>query len=327
MPTIGEAIDKLRKEEAEIAQEINKPKAKSIEHLKNKIQEYKKEYPNATREEFNNYFSTNLVADGIINIPNYLTAPCKILWILREPNLPGEKFEYDEENYPDYYEVGVGEKDLVHSKEDATADSLWKIDGIWTLYTKSTKKPDMYGAKVERRVMITSDAIFKSIIEGDPVIPTCIIKNQLKSLQSVALINIKKIGGKGESKKDEIAAAYKKNKNLLKKQIDIYNPQIIICGHTLHHFINDKYFEDYFKTKNSKLMDFNSKLYGFDISPNPCNFKYYLSEDRVWINAYHPKLAWNNRGNYKEAIQEDERDYIEKIVNAVLDWKDNYYGK
>jgi hypothetical protein len=73
----------------------------------------------------------------------------------------------------------------------------------------------------------------------------------IKKVLEISVINIKKSPGGGKTKKDkynieyEIARAYEENKNILKEQIEIYKPQIIICvgsnnNNTLDYFFNDK---------------------------------------------------------------------------------------
>jgi hypothetical protein len=175
-----------------------------------------------------------------------------------------------------------------------------------------------YGELCARRVMLVSYAILKSINKNELVVPCSIEANGKKKeevLRSIALINIKKAPGSNKSKETEIANAYEINKNLLKLQIETYKPHIVIGGSTLRHFVKDKYFDN----ENSKPMNYNTALYGSKFKDR----KYYSLKDRIWIDAYHP--SFYNKKKYGEVIEEEENDYIEKIVNAVLEWRENYY--
>ena len=261
-------------------------------------------------------------ADGIINIKNYLTAAYKILWILKEPNYSRKPDAYSDFGEEEFENREQGRKDLVHSP----VEGKWDIEGIWSTMTID----DMYkdkcngGELAARRVMLVSYAILQSIIKKELFMPCNIEDNgdeKIKALQSIALINIKKAPGYVETKKNknveyEIVDAYKENKNLLKLQIETYKPHIVIGGSTLQYFVEDKYFEK----KNSRPMNYTTNLYG----PNWRDRNYYPLKDRIWINAYHPSF-YKKKKSYGEVIEKEEKDYIEKIVNAVLDWRENYY--
>jgi hypothetical protein len=269
---LQDEIDELRQKEANIAKEINKMGADDKDR--------------------------SPVVDGIINITNYLTAPYKILWILKEPGIPiGDKKE-------------KGGWDLVHSKEDGISEE----DGIWATYCMD----DMYEQKeiAARRVMLVSYAIFASIKEKEFVMPNLgsTKDKKMKVLKSIAIINIKKTPG-SNLKADEkgISSAYNKNKILLHKQIKTYAPQITIFGNTLHHFIKDM------NSSGSKMVGFNKNLY----YPFPLNndHKYCFYKNNIYISAVHPAFYNKDRSYASEEIQKDEQDYIENIVNAVFDWK------
>jgi hypothetical protein len=259
-------IAELRQKEASIAKEINKMGADDK--------------------------GRSPVVDGIINITNYLTAPYKILWILKEPGIPvGDEKE-------------KGGWDLVHSKED----------GIWATYCMD----DMYEQKeiAARRVMLVSYAIFASIKEKEFVMPniSSTKDKKMKALKSIAIINIKKTPG-SNLKADEkgISSAYNKNKTLLHKQIKTYDPQIIIFGNTIHHFIK------YINSSESKMVGFTKNLY----YPFPLknDHKYYFYKNNIYISMVHPAFYNKDRSYASEEIQEDEQDYIENILNAVFDWE------
>jgi hypothetical protein len=122
------------------------------------------------------------------------------------------------------------------------------------------------------------------------------------ALKSIALINIKKIPGNTYSKPREIEKAYNEHKDLLKEQIETYNPNIVICGNTLQYFSMD----NYFVKDNRKKLEHGKH-------------NYYPLPERIYIQSYHPAYKPND-GNF-------EKKYIEKIIKAVIDWKNNYWEK
>jgi hypothetical protein len=271
---LQEKIDELRRKEANIIKEINKTGVDDKGRLP--------------------------VVDGIINITNYLTAPYKILWILKETGIPaGDEKE-------------KGGWDLVHSKEDGISEK----DGIWATYCMD----DMYEQKelVARRVMIVSYAVFASMKEKEFVMPnlSSTEDKKMKALKSIAIINIKKTPGSNlKADENEISRAYNNNKILLHKQIKTYDPQIIIFGNTFRHF---KGIVD-INSSESKIVGFNKNFY-FPF-PLKNDHKYYLYKNRIYISVIHPAFHNNDRCYKTKEIQEDERDYIENIVNVVFDWE------
>jgi uracil-DNA glycosylase len=121
----------------------------------------------------------------------------------------------------------------------------------------------------------------------------------LTALKSVALINVKKIPGNTSANPSKIAEAYKKNKHILKEQIEVYNPNIVICGNTLQYFSEDNYFV---KKDRTRL--------------EHGNHHYYPLTDRLYLQTYHPA--------YKSSDRDFEIKYIDKIVQAVNNWKSTY---
>lgn len=52
-------------------------------------------------------------------------------------------------------------------------------------------------------------------------------------LQSMAIVNTKKESGKSKSVWDELEAAVERDKEYIKKEIELINPTVIICGYTM----------------------------------------------------------------------------------------------
>ena len=210
------------------------------------------------------------IVDGIINIEKYVEAKYKILWILKEPHDEWVivKATGQERN---------GGWDLVNDVYDKlTMDEIEKKQLL-----------------VARRVM----GVAYKLLPGS--------ENALEAFKSIAYINIKKIPGSVFSFQKEIERAYNDHKGLLKEQIEIYNPDIIICGNTLPYLSMDNYFEK-----------INRKTFGTNPKGRYC---YYALKDRLYINTYHPA--------YKPSNKEFWAKCVEQIVYSVSDWENNFKGK
>jgi hypothetical protein len=250
-------------------------------------------------------------ADGIINIENYLTAPYKIIWILKEPNYSRNIKDYgvfEENAKEEMNNRKEGRKDLVHS----IVPGKWDIEGIWStmvmddMYISFDEKTIFpFVEKTARPVMLVSYTIFKFIITRNIDIPNYIEDDMIRALKSIAVVNIKKAPGGGKPKKDnngeeyEIKEAYKNNEDILKEQIKVYKPQIIIGvgdekNNTLNYILNN------------------------------------IPEDILCVKAHHPaSLSFHYKNDvHFQLIKEDgyyiaqcEQEYIKKIVERVENQK------
>ncbi|MGB4776085.1 MAG: hypothetical protein WBP45_12980 [Daejeonella sp.] len=209
--------------------------------------------------------NTEPITDGIIDIEKYFNAKFKILWILKEP-------------YDSYNEDGIpcgGNwclKELIREKrniEDFKGEQGWK-----------TFEPMIYVSWSILNNFSSWDYIPN--VETDPTI--------LNTLENIAYINVKKLPGYKTSSSLVIEDAYKQYKEILLKQIEDYNPDIIIGGGTLHHFFSDLGF-----TREQMQQSENTPYY-------------ILKNNKIYIDTYHPA----NRGNREE--------YCQGIINAVKIW-------
>jgi hypothetical protein len=93
----------------------------------------------------------------------------------------------------------------------------------------------------------TWDSIIKvtyAIINNLQNLDTHLSTNEKQSvLKKIAFINIKKNSGESKSIEKEIENHFNLNSILLVDQINFINPDIIICGNTLHHFIDKNAFD------------------------------------------------------------------------------------
>ncbi len=115
--------------------------------------------------------------------------------------------------------------------------------------------------------------------------------NMIDILQNIALINIRKLSGGATSKDKEIQTAYNKYKSLILKQIEVFEPDIIIGGNTIKYLYDDLGLSNFQKKGN----------YPVD---------YYTSNEKIIIDAYHP------------AARIDKEQYCDSIVSSVKEWSE-----
>jgi len=206
------------------------------------------------------------ISDGIVNIDNYLNAKYKILWMLKESN------------------------DLNENHEGGGWSLTKAINGL-----KSWEEQPQTGRITFQRIIYSTYGLLNDFILWKDMSH---IRNEevFESIKKIAYVNIKKIPGYATSNPLEIEHAYLANKDLLKRQIELYNPDIIIAGNTLQYFFNDLQIPFDNKKSNGKTA-------------------YYPSKDRLYIHAYHPSV----RGNMI-----NEEDYCNDIIRAGKDWIENW---
>ena len=195
------------------------------------------------------------VIDGIVSLDEYIDTNPKILWILKEP--------YDEMDG-----TGGGWQLVRDFPKDEEGNYFFKGG-------KSTWRPIVY----------ICYAIFNQYADFNKMPNIDINPEMTKVLNKIAVINISKVPGSTRSNGKLIEKAFHKNKEILSKQIEIYNPDIIIGGNTLGYFFD----------KLNQFTDSGSVYY-------------YKKENRLWINAYHPAHTQFNRETY-----------VNEIISAVKD--------
>lgn len=115
-----------------------------------------------------------------------------------------------------------------------------------------------------------------------------------KYLAPISVINLKKTPGKARSNNSEIAKFAKADKEFIKKQIDLYSPDLIICGGTGDMFI-----------KNILDLDTSYWTYVSDY------FSYLMHKDTIIVKIYHP------------ACRKGKKDLFENIVSQTRDILNN----
>ena len=184
------------------------------------------------------------IIDGIMDIEKYINSKLKIMWILKEP-YDG----IDDEGNP----CGDGwyYSDLLTDKDFRA--KIGRANRTWN--------PIIY----------TSYGLLNDFLDYQKIIEIAINENIDNVLSQISVININKLPGKKTSRYSFIKSSYNKYKDILLKQIELYNPDIIIGAYTMRFFYKDLDIleEDINKT------DFES-------------LHYTVKNNKIFIAAYHP---------------------------------------
>lgn len=208
-----------------------------------------------------------VMPDGILDFKKYSDAKFKILWILKEPYA-----DFDEKGNPN--------------------NGGWHIrDGLIRLkkYSDFTD-----GKKTFKPMIYTTWGILNDFCQYEDMKDVEDEPTMIDALKSIAYINVKKLPGRTTSNPSEIENAYAQHHEILHKQISEYNPDIIICGGTLYHFMNR------LGIKREELINLGS-------------VNYIIKEKKIYIEAYHPAQR-------KSSTNVSQKEYCNDIINAVKVW-------
>ncbi len=109
-------------------------------------------------------------------------------------------------------------------------------------------------------------------------------------LKRIAYININKLPANKRSPWQAVEKAYNRYRPILLKQIEVYEPKVVIGGNTLQHFAQDLHF-DSLETEIRKTLTS------------------YRSSKTIYIDAYHPVQPPCKR-----------HIYVDEIIHAVENW-------
>lgn len=215
------------------------------------------------------YRGRKAIGDGIINLDKYLASGLKIMWILKEVN------SLDDCGGWDMREVFRKFKD-----ENTTTGikSGWDKTYLPVIYTT-------YG--------ILNNKFWNDIpyVYED--------EKLLDDFEKIAIVNIKKVSGLAQAVSTELHEFFNEYGYVLKKQIEYYQPNVIICGGSWD-IIDD-------------LLD---EIFGNPIEPpkknNETKTTSYLYRDLIIVYTKHPQALIN-----KEL-------YCNTIIQDVLNWKSKY---
>jgi len=208
-------------------------------------------------------FADKIIYDGVPFPEKYLSSKYRLLWILKE--------SYETNNRYGWHVIGGEAKPNPKMHKQGTLRQVCRIS---------------YG--------ILHNCFHKEVSKANE-------NDFVDVIQQIGWINLNKIAA-GKTSPNDLTPQYNIWKDVLKEQIETYNPNIIICGNTLQYFSQDNYFE---KPKGIRHSFKEGK-----------QFCYYPLKDRLYINIHHPSYRftnWNKR--------------IDEIVNAISDWENNYKSK
>lgn len=128
-----------------------------------------------------------------------------------------------------------------------------------------------------------------------------------EAVKQTAVVNVKKSNGLAESQGDDLWQYVRDDKDLLKKELELINPDIIVCGYTFGMLSE--------VLGNELDMDGTiDTMYGF-------------WKDKLVIDYYHPACHYPNRVNYyallsicrlaKEEWKERKVEYAHKANNDI----------
>jgi hypothetical protein len=210
------------------------------------------------------------IPDGIVDLDAYLESDLKIMWILKEANSSDHDNESDWD-YPNELK-SFYEKEKYENKWDKTFNSI-----ICTTYgILNEKKWDEINKDFSKEV--------------------------LSALKNIAFVNIKKIPGGSRAVNAELKDFYSKHPSLIHKQIEYYEPNVIICAGTWD--ILDDFFGEYLGSECEivKIDEFKTTFYKY--------------KDKILVYTYHP-----------QNISIPKEKYSNTIIDNVLEWKYNYRKK
>lgn len=144
------------------------------------------EKQNALFSEWKNELP-GLVTDGVVNEQQYINAPVRICFLLKEVN-GGENW------------------DLCEFVRDGGRAQTWNNISRWVYGIYHS------GCDVPWADLQDIDNAFRR-----------------DYLQSICVVNVKKRSGKSEADNGLVYQAAERDQNLLRKQLEIYEPQVLIC--------------------------------------------------------------------------------------------------
>ena len=200
------------------------------------------------------------ITDGIVDIDCYLSSSPKMLWILKEP--------YDE--------------------PDGKPGGWWSVTS--DLIPKLIANHQIGGSPTYRKMAYVTFSVFNNFVPYSGIHRASDDPKVGESLKNIAYINVSKFPGKSSSVSAPIESYYRRNRELLKKQVATINPDVVIAGllagNILRLFYEDFGFthQDLQKAENAEFCRRNGRLY---------------------INAYHP------------ANRYDEECYV-NVLTAII---------
>ena len=167
--------------------------------------------------EKNHLSAENLfpIYDGIYSVEKYLSAPLRLMWVLKEP--------YDD----------------IDDKGNACG-------GGWSITKDLFKNPiDYAGGNLTARMITRLSYCLLSEAKFEQTKDFTTSPQILNSLQSIAYCNISKMPAGTTTDDSTLPAKYELWKEILMKQLKTYSPDVVIFGSTFNYFVNDLFGGNY----------------------------------------------------------------------------------
>ena len=129
-----------------------------------------------------------------------------------------------------------------------------------------------------QRVAVWTQAIQGAFLGELPYNEELIKKKSHDAVKQIAVVNAKKSDGLVQSEGDDLRVYMQEDKKELKEEIELINPDIIVCGYTFG--MLKEILEDELSAENT-----SDTMYGF-------------WRDKLIIDYYHPACHYPNRVNY-----------------------------
>jgi len=212
--------------------------------------------------------------DGVADPQTYLSSKYRICWVLKEP-----------------YESPDGE---------GNTGGYSLIEG----FTNPNQYPDTVKSKTWKPMIYVTHSLLngfapysevdKWFVENGPQAAQC--------LRSIALINVSKMPGKSKSVEADIARKYQFWRPILFWQLRQYQPQIVMFGNTLQHFMPD--------------LGIKELTQGKGVS-GAGDVWYAVKNGVLYMNLYHPSYV--PRGISLE-------DYVQGVAYIAKNWAEGNIG-
>ncbi len=200
--------------------------------------------------------NNKFISDGIVNSAVWNSGQHKrILYVLKEA------YTGDDEGF-----------DLAEWLSTSPDYRMWNRVARWTYGIQNT----------------TVDRIQKYIADSEEEI-------YKRCFNQISVMNLKKSSGESGSVYEEIDAYATADKEELKKEFELIDPDIVVCGSTFGTLINKV-----FETSVDKAND---------------NWAYYMEiagKERLFIDYYHPANHWPDLVNYYAVVNLYQQALIEK---------------
>ena len=199
-----------------------------------------------------------IISDGVMQPDEYFSKEIRLAWVLKE----------------------------AYEEEDGTGGGWSYFD----LYDKTGF--DISTVKTLKRIIKTSYSIHNEFIKGENMDDIDFEMKQI--IKRVAIINTQKLPAKNYSSTNgkDLQESINKYSDLLERQLELINPNVIIFGGTF------RYYKDLLKFEDSEIVK--------------GNVKYISKGDKLYIDAPHPSY-W----------QISENEYVNYIASVVEKWKTN----